>query len=337
MQIDLPSDFEKKKQFLLAHEEFFLNGISLLFYLSHQQLTKYKSILPWGYIVSNHTIKWNAEMVEEFKNEIFIEDDFLNGINSNDSMPWSIEFIERYENVWNWELLAQNDNVMGNPEIRNHFYNRLYPYFEEHGKDIFNEKNQPKDISEYFINNCERDLNFFGNIKEWQFQTVDEIIKAKNIDWLRLSQNSLLPWSAELIEKFIDKWDWSRLGTNESIPWSLKLMKQFEDRIDWTIDLPDSDGGTVISGKGISANLSIEWDSEILSTFITKLNKWDISISEFAKWDIDLLIQFSDFWEYFYLSLNKIVWRNVFSEFNNEDYLNPLLNIILEKRKDAKN
>ena len=67
-------------------------------------------------------------------------------------MPWSIEFIERYENVWNWELLAQNDNVMGNPEIRNHFYNRLYPYFEEHGKDIFNEKNQPKDISEYFIN-----------------------------------------------------------------------------------------------------------------------------------------------------------------------------------------
>src|SRR5690606_4239133 len=154
----------------------------------------------------------------------------------------------------------------------------------------------------------------------------------------RLSQNKVLPWSAELIEKYVDKWDWTVLIHNKSIPWSLKLMKQFEDKIIWSNDLAndltDEDGDTIMYKGSISANFDIEWDAETLSTIKNKLNSHYISINSSTKWDIDFLTQFSDFWDYYALSLNKEVWDKVFPEFNNEEHLNLLLEMILRKRNN---
>ena len=121
-----------------------------------------------------------------------------------------------------------------------------------------------------------------------------------------------------------------------SIPWDLKLIKKIENKIDWTIDkvkIIDGEEKITFYANSISANLNIKWDAELLSTFIKKLNTWDISISPKAKWDIDLLSQFEDFWEYGELSKNKSVWDKVFSEFDNPEHLNPLLDAILDKRK----
>lgn len=329
----LLSDFEKKKQFLLSHESFFLKELSKRFAFTKEQLIKYKSILNWSYIVYNENIKWSTAIIDEFKDEIFIPDDIYPEFNCNDSLPWSIEFIERYEDLWDWELLAQNIYVMGNPEIRNHFYNRLYPYIEDYQKSCSDDFNNKRSFGQTLADKVERDLDFITQHRELQFQYLEEIVNAKSIDWFRLSQNTFLSWSAELIEKFIDKWDWSELSKNNSVPWDLELIKKFEHKIDWTVDITDEDGGTTLNGTSISANMSIEWDSTLLSTFLHKLNKWDISISECAKWDVDLLIQFNDFWEYGFLVKNKIVWSKVFSEFDAEEFTMPLLDIVLQKNK----
>lgn len=328
MQLLSSKGLEKEKQFLLTNEEFFIKGICIWFELTHEQLKKYKSILSWNYIVSNHKIKWNTAIIDEFKDDIFQSNDSFAEFNCNDALPWSIDFIQRYEDLWDWNLLAQNPCVMGNLEIRNHFYNRLYPFIEEYGESCLDSS---KSFGERYCDILDSDSESFKKHKELQFQHSSEILKAKTIDWRLLSLNTLLPWSEELIEKYIDSWHWSELSTNESVPWDLKLIKTFEHKIDWTKDITDNNGVTRLNGTSISNNMSIEWDSILLSTFSTKLNNWDISISDRAKWNIDLLIQFTDFWEYGTLSLNKIVWSKVFHQFETEEYLMPLLDFVLEK------
>lgn len=288
MSSAFPTDFEKKKKFLLEHEDFFLQGISVWFSLTHRQLTKYSTILKWYNIVANRSIEWNLEIMNEFKDLIFVSDDPFPEINVNESLPWSVEFITPFEDLWNWQLLSQNDALTDIPVLRRHFQDRLYPYlgeYEECGIEPFNTPAMT------LIEELEIELNTLNMYKEWQLQSPDEIDRTENVDWLRLSQNEVLPWSAELVEKHKDKWDWPTLSANDSIP----------------------------------------WDSELLSLFNNKLNPVDICFSECAKWDIDLLIQFSDFWDYEALVINKLMWDKVFSEFNNEEQINTLLDEVLKK------
>ena len=42
---------------------------------------------------------------------------------------------------------------------------------------------------------------------------------------------------ADLIEQFADHWDWGRLSLNTVLPWSLELIKRFEDRWIWEAQL----------------------------------------------------------------------------------------------------
>jgi hypothetical protein len=325
------TDFEKKKQFLLEHEDYFIESISGRHKFSHQQLTKYESILFWYYVVANQYINWTTEIMDEFKDRIFEDDDPLPRINFNESLPWSIEFIERYEHLWNWFYLAQNDMVMGNPEIRKRFYSYLYKYiadYEDMYKSPYNDEGKSEaDIIEQKLSELDSDI-------ESQLRSSEEIDSTKNINWRRLSMNEVLPWSAELIEKYKDKWDWEWLSTNESIPWNLEWLKRFEDRIDWSVNLTETEDEISFGLGSISGNFSIEWDAEILSTYLPRLNKCLISNSHNAKWDIDMLIQFADFWVYTDLALNSAVWEKVFPEFDSEEQIIAMLDIILERSKE---
>ena len=194
MSTEYISDFEKKKKFLLAHEDFFLNGTSIFFNLSHEQLAKYKTILKWHFIDSNMSIKWNTDIIDEFKQELFLDTYIFPSFNINASLPWSIEFIERYKSLWCWELLAQNEIVMGNADIRNHFCNQLYPYMSEYLQSstrILNGLNHKgQTYGEEIENDC---LSLLKNHKELQFQHPIEIDDAECIDWFYLSQNEMLP------------------------------------------------------------------------------------------------------------------------------------------------
>ena len=327
------NEFEKKKMFILEHSDFFLNGVSIWFHLTHEQLRKYQNILEWQYVVCNETIDWTIDIMDEFKDLIFEDGNPFNEINTNEKLPWSVEFIARFEDLWIWELLAQNDQVIGDAEIRKYFHNQLDPYIDEYLEMFNNRSNGLNSSGKTFGDAVEADsLNLLLKHKELQIMHPHEIEDSDSIDWTRLSQNEFLNWSAELIEKYIDQWDWPALSTNKSINRNLKLIKCFEDKIDWSKDKIDADGTITFERNNISSNDSIEWDSEILSTYVSRLNTSSISISANAKWNIDLLIQFADFWDYWILSLNKVVWGIVFPEFNNSAYLNPILDLILERR-----
>jgi hypothetical protein len=328
------TDFEKKKQFLLEHEDFLLGGISHWFKLTHQQLTSFQTLLNWDYIVCNLAINWTSEIMDEFKDRVFI-DELYPKININDSLPWSIEFIERYEDRWNWYLLGRNHRVMGNPEIRKHFHHRVSEHIEAYERWSASPINyEMRSLDEVL----ETQIKELDKHKECLFRSAEEIDSIEDINWLHLSSNEFLPWSAELIEKYKEEWDWRLLSRNGNIPWSLELIKQFEDKIEWgsgMFDEYDDDDvyDLLFDIYSLSANPTIEWDAEIISTFRKKLHKPHISLSERAKWDIDLLIQFADFWDYRFLAINDSMWQKVFPEFDSEEQIKELLGIVLERRK----
>jgi len=67
-------------------------------------------------------------------------------------------------------------------------------------------------------------------------------------DWNVLSENDSLPWSAELIDRFIDRWKWGYFKSfkhdpnlnagemgligNWGIPWNIDLIIRYEEFID---------------------------------------------------------------------------------------------------------
>ncbi|MBI4931953.1 MAG: hypothetical protein HY841_14425 [Bacteroidetes bacterium] len=325
------SDLQKKKHFFLKNENFFWDIVSFRYGFKHSQLRQYKTILKWDKIVSNESIEWSIEIVKEFKEFLFREENIFE-LCCNESLPWTIEFLQRYENLWSWELLAQNTCVMCNPTIRKYYYSRLYPYFEDYLDRCSKDFNNVSAENQKFSDEVERDAQEFSKHKELQFQYPKEILNAQDTNWYWLSHNILLPWSAALIEKYIDQWNWTALGRNESIPWDLELLKKFEHKIDWTMDFPDAKGKTATTGRSISYNMSIEWDSDILSTFRNRLDKFPISMFGNGKWNIDLVIQFNNFWDMDVLYLNKAVWEKTFPEFHTEERLIPFMDYLVATR-----
>ena len=55
----------------------------------------------------------------------------------------------------------------------------------------------------------------------------------KYLNWLVLSSNESLPWSADLIEQFKEYWDWTSIISNKRLSWSLDLIERFKEYWDW--------------------------------------------------------------------------------------------------------
>ncbi|PIQ29083.1 hypothetical protein COW36_18185 [bacterium (Candidatus Blackallbacteria) CG17_big_fil_post_rev_8_21_14_2_50_48_46] len=47
-------------------------------------------------------------------------------------------------------------------------------------------------------------------------------------DFHHFSSNEYINWTAELIEKYRDKWDWRELSLNEGIPFSIEILQKFQ-------------------------------------------------------------------------------------------------------------
>jgi hypothetical protein len=331
---------EKKKEFLLRNEQYFCCSISHHVNLTVPQLVKYGVILNKEFLAYNTLIKWDIDTISCVIKLPGDNDIFFSELSYNEFVPWGIELIEYFEDRWNWELMAQNDAVVTNATLRNFFQTKLKPYLDE---DFLNRAiNRTMGLNgagESIGEACEgfySGMPFFRQHKEMQFLTPDEIEVCTGLDWRILSNNTLLPWSSELIEKYKDRWDWPVLCANGYVPWSVELMKKFEDKIDWTIGIPDENGLTTYDALGISENLYIQWDSSILSTYSHKLDPYCISRSISAKWDIDLLIEFNNFWDMEGLCYNGIAWKKVFSDLDGLK-IQELLEITLARKNAMSN
>ena len=294
------------------------------------ELRNYKKALNWERVSGNEKIVWTIDLIEEFQDllDFVARDEYekleiFQEFNLNRALPWSIELIEKFREKWDWELLSQNEGLLANTEVRNYCFKEFLPYNEV---EIL--AGYPAREDNFFNNLSSNILSFTKNIEQ-QVSTMDEINNLQNINWSSLSSNQLLPWSADLIRKYLNKWNWDTLSDNHSIPWSVEILQEFEDYWCWGGEYI-SDDGRIFPKWGLSWNPALPWSIELFKLFKHRFVLESLLINEGVKWDIDILIELKEMFDDTHLSIHEDIWNKVFYEFNTPEKSYEVLDLIMK-------
>jgi hypothetical protein len=124
-----------------------------------------------------------------------------------------------------------------------------------------------------------------------------------------LSSNTRLPWSIRFIEKYRSKWYWSQFPFNPAIPWSDELIDAFIEEWDWI---------TMGWIPGF-------WNLDRIERYKDHIDWMNFSVNVDTTFSPTLLERFEDRWDYTLLSQNEQLLEQVafplFSKINIADFL----------------
>ncbi len=189
----------------------------------------------------------------------------------NPGIPWSPGFIDYYADEFDWISLCDGFDVPFTEELIEKYLDRVH--FGNHNVKLH---------------------------QDW--------IKLRSLDiepeyHPGLSANNQLPWSENLILKYVDKWDWTELSGNNSIPWSVSLIDSFVDNWNW---------------KALSGNDF--WTSDLMARYSNQIDWSAISANFGYDWSLGLLLSFEDKWDYNSMCYNDEVY---------DKFISPLLKLEL--------
>ena len=309
-----------------------------------QLIERYEARWSWGEegiyspnIMNNDGINWTTDLVYTYKHRVEKEllaqkTNLLNKypdvldmitnknhwqyISSNEYLPWTSTIIEKYEDYIDFKLLSGNRSVPWTDNL-------IAKYADRFDKERYEAGNY-----EQWVNKMDESIEkeeYTGVLKPaWSLSddeyrlkyTENEFAeKLAESDWESLSRDECVPWTEELIDKYIDKWEWghneeldpatswfaipdgiteeevfSGLSTNPALPWSVKLIKKYSDRIDW---------------DHLSNNVGLPWSLSLVKKFRKK-------------------------WSWNDLKWNQGMWEKVFYPYLDEESIGE----IMEKVKD---
>jgi hypothetical protein len=252
--------------------KFFFKTISWYYGLNHHLIHKYKEKWNFPLMSRNEEIVWSLEFIEKYENKW----EWQFGLCYNKSIPWSPEIIEKYFDKWDWDSLARNKSLVEKGWFKNNYGYKIEP-------ETTNRK--------------------FQEIK----MTSDEIDKyVEKFSWDRsvLSSGDRLPWSVELLEKYIDTWDWNTLSDNQWLPWSEEFIDKFKERWNWT---------------NLSSNSSLFWTEKIIEKYKTRWYWSYLFLNNSIHWSISLMIKYKSFLK-LTEKCNDNLWNNYFKD-NVDDFL----------------
>ena len=302
---------KEKLQFLIDNSDFLIRFISYCYPLPLSTIDRFYMLLDWTELSVNQQVNWNEEYVKKYQHLLNFGSKNNKGhigwLGYNEALPWSESFINKYYDKWEWSILANNKSIIGDPTLRNLFYEELLPFLGQ----LDNEDENSVEENDFVTYIC-NELEYINENPELQFNTVEEIAQQKEIDWLELSTNEYLPWNIELIEKYKGKWDWQLLSLNEELPWSLPFIEYFRDSWVWG-EYRNSTLETSFI-LGLSSNSAIKWDINMIDAFKEKISWELLSANSGVRWDFELLTRFEQYWDYSELALNENFWFDVFPQ-----------------------
>lgn len=337
----MQATFEEKKEFLLKYPDAFTYHVSSLFPFSHRQLQKYKDILIWDEIAANEKIQWSTDIIDEFKDRLFSESsiDHPWSISSNEVLPWdSIEFVKRYEDLWEWDRLAECDLLKG--ECRAYYLERLQQSEYYTPPEPVKEKSDEEILRDEMMEGFDMFRTRTRDELQDEYQDFHDFLiyhpdlAHTEMDWKEFSKREYMYWTQELVETYEEHWDWIALSNNPSLPWTYDFIKRFEDRWIWhgTEREPDEDGIIWIPEKGVGYNLSVAWTAEMLEAFHEKIGEHNNIInSTTTKWTLPLLDCYAQLWQHLFFTMH--IWETLFSEFDEEENVVGVLDGIIDMRQ----
>lgn len=207
-----------------------------------EKIEKFKSYISWEGISKNHFLNWN-EILDRYQDNLDWDE-----LSSNTSFPWTKENIIKFQSNIEWSSLCSNPNVEFDIEILNKFENKIDwnliatntgKWWTKKIIDKFKKSIRwrnlcvygtfwTSELIDYFqnvirINDGFKDLSENSHIP-WTEELLDKY--SSLLCWLSIAENAKLSWSSELMEKFKDKLRWNSLGENPSFPWTIELVEK---------------------------------------------------------------------------------------------------------------
>lgn len=288
-------------------------------------------------IIGFNNFPWTIELIDIYKEKLIWSkleswkyknfnhdyDDYstLNSLSSNISLPWSIEFIEKFKHYLDWEELSLNESLPWSLEFIAEFY------------DYWNWKS----------------LSFNKKLP-WSIKLIDEY--KEKWDWDYLSSNKGIPWSTTILNKYDDLLNFDKLwGIRKSIvstetffvtifknkKWLNDEWLQYMDGlIDYyeeyktQVELDDYDLHNFFD----FLTEDLDWNSEFLFENGIIDNYGDLDLSLFKihigrnwqqlsrntklPWSFELIEKYKNNWNWYYLSMNSgiIISLEIFEKFN---------------------
>lgn len=285
--------FTRAESFLLRHPNFAWLVLSWNLKMTDEILEKYAEFFYWFHVLHNKSINPDVHLIEKYLEHIPFgckTRENPNCIEFVEREMWTLELIKKYEGIWEWEALEQNEFVTANNEIMTKYGTLLGAKEQENNAIAFE---HPLTIK---WNRMERAVK---NAKTWE-----DINAIPDLDWYHVSIAEHLPWSESKIEEHVEKWDWKALAHNYAIPWSLELVRRYEDRWDWWVDKVDY--------SAISLNQAIPWTIPMIDRYKDKIQFEMLQLSPAVNWSIDMLESFEDVWNLNNAACNAALWDKVF-------------------------
>ncbi len=238
--------------------------------------------INFGALSENESIEWSIEFLNKY-----IEKWNWSKVSLNKKLPWSIELIEKFKNKWVWSELAKNNVLPWSSKLLYLFEREFVNKYDVQGN--VQDDEMPIYPKWYYFNSETKDAISKNTLIPWSIDLIRDYEYMLN--WDIFSQNENLPWTIELIESFIDKWNWSYLSSNKSILWTEKLISKFERKWDWDV---------------LSENEEILWNDNLL----IKYSESSLIDQRFDEYDGDCINTYMG-WNFKKLSTNpSIIWSD---------------------------
>lgn len=177
-------------------------------------------------------------------------------LSMNETLPWSVEFIELYKDYWDWHYLSY---IIADDKLftKENFAFLLAIYTEKVDWKILCRSVQIKysDIIYRYQSHIDWhslccNPNFY-----WKIDFIKENIDM--MDWTAFSESisTMPPFSTDIrdfrsriIEEFENYIDWSEISENEKINFNSDFIERYNNRFDW---------GKIINNSAIEWNLGM--------------------------------------------------------------------------------
>ncbi|GAB4411276.1 MAG: hypothetical protein OHK0053_38030 [Microscillaceae bacterium] len=210
-------------------------------------LSQYEPEINLNNFLHRPDFPWTPALVAQY--EAKIED--WAALCQHPQFPLSEDFLQKYESKLNWLSLFRNPHLPWTPALLSTYADQ---WRHTHAEEL--SKNARLDES------CLLAL-------------------ADLLSWPHLSENTHLPWTPALVEKFADRWHWPALSDNPALPWSEDFIRQYETRWHW-----GSIQRTHYTPRiyGLPGNKGISWSLELIHAFRDRIELQCLADSSNRDW-----------------------------------------------------
>lgn len=272
----------------------------------------------WSSISRNEGVNWN-----EILNSNNI--DQLNwgeyGISKLKSFPWSSELITKYSHLFSWKTLSGNQSLPWSLTFIDYF-------IENWQWEMLGLSHNPK------VPITQEIIDKYIEKWDWPFLSgnpglpwTEELINRFQGKWRNasLSHNKGLPWTIDFFEEYIELWDWQHLSFNTGLPWSNSFIEKYESN--WNFGRHTKDG--------LCRNEGVLWNLELIERYRKHFDNWSwwmLSQNKSIVWDKALFEKYSDYLDWTALAENKSFINSIFCNLEESD----LLSFLIEKKGEVK-